>query len=253
MKRVLLLLLSLHIFMVVQSYNLRRSLLEKDPVKYEALVDAAKKTTHQLLKFDIDFKDTYICNVEDDKNKCTVTITEGYVPFPSEQGQVFFIIKDGSPDLNALDTLLTKQKIEKLPIFDGVYDIKEKLTLYAQSIAAGFSNGNATLYQKSGETVASLHIKCFVNSNNGDEYGAFEIYISDKNDKNEIVEKNKSWWEKIKKYVTEGSAIIVSIAGAISAILGVVKDYKTIPSGNASLFLEVPWLLPLVCLISLIF
>ena len=36
------LLLSLHIFMVVQSYNLRRSLLEKDQVKYDALVDDAK-------------------------------------------------------------------------------------------------------------------------------------------------------------------------------------------------------------------
>ena len=123
-------------------------------------------------------------------------ITEGYVPFPSEQGQIFFIIKDGSPDMNALKSLLNKQTIEKLPIFNANYDLKAQLTLYAQAIAAGFSNGNATLYQKSGETVASLHIKCFVNSNNGDEYGAFEIYISDKNDKNEIVEKNKSWWKR---------------------------------------------------------
>ena len=251
MKRIFLLLLSLHIFMVVQSYNLRRSLLEKDQVKYDALVDAAKKTVHQLLKFDIDFKDTYNCDVEDDTKKCSVVITEGYVPFPSEQGQIFFIIKDGSPDMNALNDLLNKQTIEKLPIFNANYDLKAQLTLYAQAIAAGFSNGNATLYQKSGETVASLHIKCFVNSNNGDEYGSFEIYVTDKNDKNEIVEKNQSWWEKAKKYITEGSEIIKSIAGAISAILGVVKDIKSIPS--ASLFLETQWILPLACLISLIF
>ena len=185
------------------------------------------------------------------KKKSTVTITEGYVPFPSEQGQIFFKIKDGNPDLTDLNSLLTKQTIEKLPIFNNVYDIKGQLTFIAQSIANGFSNGNVTLYRKSDENVATLRIKCFVNSNKGDVYGSFEIFISDKNDKNEIVEKNQSWWEKAKKYITEGSEIIKSIAGAISAVLGVIKDIKSLPS--ASLLLEVRWLLSLICLISVIF
>ena len=76
MKRVLSFVLSLNIFIVIQSQNLRK-LIERDPVKYQALVDAAKNTANQLYKLSIDFKDTYICDIEDDKNKYTVTITEG--------------------------------------------------------------------------------------------------------------------------------------------------------------------------------
>ena len=125
------------------------------------------------------------------------------------------------------------------------------MTVIAQSISAGFSYGNVTVFRKSGETFEILHIKCFVNSNNGEEYGAFEIFTIDKNDKKEIVEKTQSWWDKAKGAIIKATEIIKCIGGAISAFLGIVNDIKK--SFSASSFLKIPWLLPLICLISLIF
>ena len=112
---------------------------------------------------------------------------------------------------------ITTQTIENLTIFDKTYNIKDQLTVIAQSISAGFSYGNVTVFRKSGETFEILHIKCFVNSNNGEEYGAFEIFTIDKNDKKEIVEKTQSWWDKAKGAIIKATEIIKCIGGAISA------------------------------------
>ena len=85
-------------------------------------------------------------------------------------------------------------------------------------IAAGYNDGHAIIYKKDSQIVAQTLIKCYVDSKDGNEYGAFEIMIEDKNDYKDIKSKIERWYTKIKE-------ALLFVSGEIKVISEAVELY----------------------------
>ena len=115
----------------------------------------------------------------------------------------------------------------------------------ANLVANSIQNGFVISYEKSGDDIiANFRIKCFVNDENGEKVGSFEIVLEDKNDKKTILESIKNFVKNIKK---EDVMNTLELMGRASAILfGIIKDWDL-----ASSFLNVP-LLSLLFILGLL-
>ena len=235
MKYLTLFLLVLNIFLI-NCQNLRNLKLTMSPEKLEALTEVGTKTFKQIFQKDIDLKGTTYGILEDDKMKLEITLFDEQT-IPTEEEYFRFEIVNWKATIP--DIQMSKTKIN---LFGKTYDFKEQLIKFANSVATGYQNGYAYIYKKSGEgIVANSRYKCFVNSENGESIGSFEISQEDKNDSTTLIQKLSTFFNELGP-ITTG---VKSICECIASIIGILKDLKSL---NSSSSLKVSYLVLLLTL-----
>ena len=208
-------------FALINCQNLRNLILTRDPVKYQILVTAANKTVYQMYKKKIDFEDRNEVTIEDSSKMLLKVIVDDDPSIPEVEDKVIFNITKGKvsiPDLKYPDL--------KFEIFGKSYDLKEEFDAIAKMISAGYDDGCVYVYKKDSKVVAQTRFKCFVNSNDGEKYGSFEILVEDKNDYKDIVSKLEKWYNKVKEILTKVSPEIKVVSELVGTIYGTIKDLK---------------------------
>ena len=204
-------------FLFIYSPNLRNLKLERVPERYRILSEAAKKTFYQLFNITIDFKDRNLVVFNDDTKYYKVLIDE-YPDIPQEK-QITFNVENGKV-IFINDSYPTEYYLK---IFGRKYNIEKEYKVIANMIAAGFDNGKVIIYKRNINIFESyITFKCFVNSEEGNEYGAFGISIQDKEDMLIIEETLESFWDNYKDSIPEIYQDDIKImAEFVTAIYGI--------------------------------
>ena len=165
--------------------------------RYNKIIKAANNTLYQVYNISVNFNGRYVVTENTDKFFIRITIDE--FPIIPANVETYFNITSGRVSFPEI----TYAPEYKLEIFDKERDLEEEYRAIANMFAAGLNNGQVYIYKKNIEDKKSeLKYKCFVNSESGDLYGAFEISIQDKEDEATIVEALKKYWEKIKNAIS---------------------------------------------------
>ena len=224
--------------------------------RYDKIVVAAKESLYQLLNLTIDFEGKYIFDGRNDVYELLVLIDE--YPLEPSGVETYFNITDGRAYFPKISDKPYSQI--KLDISGELLDVEEEFKLFGNIFASGMRNGKVFIYKKNTETVSNIiRFKCFVNSQNNEEYGAFEISIK-------YIEKTKwqiikggisKFWEEVKNVLGELNEAL-KIVSEMSGIIVTIKEnlIKIIPnpSNHTSSFSSYLGLnIPLIILIYLLF
>lgn len=227
----LVILLNLSLF---KSKSLRNLKLSRDEDKYKALIEAANKTAYQLYELNnVDFKDRNTYNYEDKKKKIYIVIDENPT-LPTDEKQVTFNISNGVVNIPKLN--YPPELKYGLEIFGRACDLEEEFKAIANMIAAGYNNGKVIGYKKDTSKVNQYRLKCFVNSKDGKEQGAFELVQEDLDDLTKIANFFEKWYNKIK------SVLKVVGPDVESASLWVINFAGLKNKSSSSSFLEISFL-----------
>ena len=188
--------------------------------RYDKIVDAAKESLYQLLNITIDFKGRYIFAGKNDVYELLVLIDE-YPLEPTDIG-TYFNISDGRP---IFPKITEKPYSEvKLDISGNLLDVEEEFKAFGSIFATGMRNGRVFVYKKDTESVSNIiRLKCFINSQNDEEYGSFEISIKyiEKSTWDVIKEAISKFWDDAKTVLgelNEGLKLVSEIAANIKSI-----------------------------------
>lgn len=206
--------------------------------RYEKIVEAAKEFVYQLLNTTIDFKGRYMYLESTNFYELAVSIDE-YPLKPTDVG-TYFNISNGRPYFpNYAETTNPEYKKIKLNIANNLFDIDEEYKSLGSIFATGIRNGKVIIYNKAIEDVSNtMRFKCFIYSQNKEEYGSFEVSLKNKEKSkwDKVKEGIKNFWESVKSCLTEvneGVKLVSEIVGNIMAI----KD-KIVNKKNSSSYLK---------------
>ena len=235
--------------LVISSINcqyIRNLKLERDNEKYQILAEVANNTVYQLYNKTVSFNNRYDAYIEQTDVMIIKVVIDEYSTFPQYENQTTFQIINGKPELPDL-------KIPKDVEFNiyGAKDLQEEFKAFANMIAAGYSGyeyGNVTIYRKETEFTSQARFKCFVKSKDGIVYGAFEIIQEDLNDRNDIKEKIKVFFNNVIKKINEITPGLRVVTELIGTVKGIQKDIFPIIFSVSS-FLRLSYTLLLFILI----
>ena len=195
--------------------------------RYDKIVDAAKESLYQLLNITIDFKGRYIFAGKNDVYELLVLIDE-YPLEPTDIG-TYFNISDGRP---IFPKITDKPYSEvKLDISWNLLDVEEEFKAFGSIFATGMRNGRVFVYKKDTESVSNIiRLKCFINSQNDEEYGSFEISIK-------YIE--KSTWEVIKEAISKFWDDAKTVLGELNEGLKLVSEIAANIKSIKAKFVEI--------------
>ena len=202
--------------------------------RYDKIVKAANNTLYQVYNISINFNGRYVITEDTDKYYIRITIDE--FPIIPANVETYFNISSGRVSFPAI-TFAPEYKLE---IFDKERDLEEEYRAIANMFAAGLNNGQVYIYKKNiDEKKSELKYKCFVHSESGDVYGAFEISIQDKDDETTIEDALTKYWDKIKGVGDLILEVLKYISDFVSKSLGFWRQIKNAinPSSSASTFI----------------
>ena len=199
--------------------------------RYDKIVKAANNTLYQVFNISLNFQGRYIVNENNDRYLIRVTIDE----FPE-------IPKDVETYFNITSGRVSMPKIEFVPdvkfeLFEQSLDLEKEYKSIANMFAAGIRNGKVYLYKKDiDKKVTEIRFKCFVCSESGDTYGAFEISLEDKNDRKTIEEALEDYWKKLTNIAESVLKKIKYISDFVGGVIGVKDDFikKINPPSSSS-------------------
>ena len=230
MKFFALAIISLNI-LLINSQKLRNLLLTMTPEKQQILTEAATKAIKYLFNLDMNFNGNVYGKLEDKKHKIEVALYDDQ-EIPTVVESFRYEISNYSPKLPKMNMTLPK----KLTVGSDSFDLEEKYKIMANQIASSYKNGFSIYYLKKGEgIVSSCRYKCYVNGDDGESIGSFEISLMDKNDYEKLEQAFKDWYNANKNN-TFVKTIEPVIAAGLS-LYGIVKDIGK-KSGNLSSFLK---------------
>ena len=215
--------------LLINSQNLRNLLLTMTPEKQQILTEAATKAIKLLFNLDMNFNGNIYGKLEGKKHKIEVALYDDQ-EIPTVEESFRFEISNYSPKLPEMKMTLPK----KMPVGSESFDLEEKYKIMANQIASSYKNGFSIYHLKNGEgIVSSCRYKCYVNGDDGESVGSFEISLMDKNDYEKLEQAFTDWYDanKDNTYIKEYEPVI---AGALS-FYGIVKDIFSLSS-----FLKLP-------------
>ena len=224
--------------------------------RYEKIVNAATESLYQLLNITIDFKGRYMYLEKTKIYELAVIIDE--YPLPPKDFGTYFNISNGRPDFpNYSGTTDPAYKNIKLTISDNLFDIDEEYKAFGSIFAVGIRNGKVIIYKKTIETVSNIiRFKCFINSQNNEEYGSFEISLKyiDKTKWEKIKEGISKYWNDAKSFLkelNEGVKLVSEVVGNVIALKQQIVEKKTSSSSHLNLNIGLLLLTNLLFLIIL--
>ena len=197
--------------------------------RYDKIIVRAKDTLYQLLNITIDFNGRHIYIERNEKYEMTILIDE--YPVAPIDVETYINISNGRPyfpNINFSDV--------SIDISSNLFDVEEEYLDLGNIFASGMRNGKVIIYKKNTEKVSNIfRFKCFVYSQNNEEYGAFEISLAYKEtSKVELVKSGiKKAWDWIKKSSKEFKEVLVTVTEAVGIFIG-IKNQLISNSNSAS-------------------
>ena len=188
--------------------------------RYDKIIVRAKDTLYQLLNITIDFNGRHIYIERNEKYEMSILIDE-YPTTPIDV-ETYINISNGRPyfpNINYSDV--------SIDISNNLFDVEEEYKAFGSIFASGMRNGKVIIYKKNTEKVSNvIRFKCFVYSQNNEEYGAFEISITYKEpSKIESVKSGiQKAWDWIKKYSKEFKEVLVTVSEIVGVVIGIQKQ-----------------------------
>lgn len=191
--------------------------------RYGKIEAAAVESVYQLLNTTIDFKGRYIYLEITDAYELSVLIDE-YPIEPTEIG-TYFNISNGRPYFpNYAETENPSYYNIKLNISNNLFDVDEEYKAFGSIFASVVRNGKVIIYKKTIESVSNIiRLKCFVNSQNNEEYGSFEISLKyiEKSKWDIVKEGIAKFWVDVKTVLTEVNEGVKLVSEIVGNILGI--------------------------------
>jgi len=197
--------------------------------RYDKIIVRAKDILYQLLNITIDFNGRHIYTERNEKYEMTILIDE--YPVAPIDVETYINISNGRPyfpNINFSDV--------SIDISSNLFDVEEEYLALGNIFASGMRNGKVIIYKKNTEKVSNIfRFKCFVYSQNNEEYGAFEISLAYKEtSKVELVKIGiKKAWDWIKKSSKEFKEVLVTVTEAVGIFIG-IKNQLISNSNSAS-------------------
>jgi len=94
------------------------------------------------------------------------------------------------------------------------------------------------IYKKSNENAAQTRYRCFVNSDEGEKIGSFEVVQKDKNDEKTIIDKIADWYKRLKNLAITVTNEIKAISELVATLNGIIKDLS-----SSSSLIKIPFLI----------
>ena len=208
--------------------------------RYDKIVSAAKSSLYQLLNRTIDFQDRYIYAETNGIYELAIIIDEYPIEPTSAEIGTYFNISNGMPIFPSIANKSFSQI--KLNIAGNTFDVEEEYKIFGTIFASVIRNGRVNIYKKNTESVSNIiRFKCFVKSQNNEDYGAFEISLKfiEKATWEKIRDGIKKFWDDVKTVlseVNEGLKLASEIAGNINGIKGTIMNI--IPSKSSSYYVR---------------
>ena len=206
--------------------------------RYEKIVDAAKESLYQLLNTTIDFEGRYIYAEKNGIYELAILIDE-FPLIPDDVG-TYFNISNRRPIFPNITN--KPYPNAQMDISGNLFDVEEEYKAFGSIFAGGIRNGKVIIYKKNTESVSNImRFKCFIKSENNEEYGAFEISLKyiEKTKWEEIKEGIANFWEATKKAlgeINEGMKLVSEIVGNINAIKENIIKIKKNPNSSSYLY-----------------
>ena len=206
--------------------------------RYEKIVDAAKESLYQLLNTTIDFEGRYIYAEKNGIYELAILIDE-FPLIPDDVG-TYFNISNRRPIFPNITN--KPYPNAQMDISGNLFDVEEEYKAFGSIFAGGIRNGKVIIYKKNTESVSNImRFKCFIKSENNEEYGAFEISLKyiEKSKWEEIKEGIANFWEATKKAlgeINEGMKLVSEIVGNINAIKENIVKIKKNPNSSSYLY-----------------
>ena len=191
--------------------------------RYDKIEAAAVESIYQLLNSTIDFKGRYIYVEINNAYELSVLIDE--FPLEPEEIGTYINISNGIPYFpNYAETKDKSYKNIKLNISNNLFDVDEEYKAFGSIFASVMRNGKVIIYKKTIETVSNIiRFKCFLYSQNNEEYGAFEISLKyiEKSKWDKVKEGISNFWDDVKKVLTEVNEGVKLVSEIVGNILGI--------------------------------
>ena len=192
--------------------------------RYDKIIVRAKDTLYQLLNITIDFNGRHIY-IEKKKKYYEMSILIDEYPTTPIDVETYINISNGRPyfpKINYSDVSIS--------ISNNLFDVEEEYKAFGSIFASGMRNGKVIIYKKNKEKVSNvIRFKCFVYSQNNEEYGAFEISFTYKEPSKVEYVKNgiQKAWEWIKKYSKEFKEVLITVSEIVGVVIGIQKQLNT--------------------------
>ena len=206
-----------------------RNLKLMDIQKYEKLCSVANQTMLQIFTLDVDFAGKTYKDLGNENYRISLELREDDTEIPTYSTTVIIPINNGKATLPNIEY----PKNVNLELLGTQHTLKEEFSIFANAIAHAFDieqvKGSVIIYKNEDidNVKAQSRFRMMVNSTDDSKvYGWIEITQEDKNDKDSIIYKIKTYYNKIKEVVAVVLPELKLVSETISTFAGIMKDIK---------------------------
>ena len=206
-----------------------RNLKLMDIEKYNKLCSVANQTMLQIFTLEVDFADKTYKDLGNDDFRISLELREDSTEIPAYQNAVIIPINNGKATIPDIEY----PKNVNLELLGTKHTLKEEFAIFANAIAHAFDieqvKGSVIIYKNEDidNVKAQSRFRMMINSTDDSKViGWVEITQEDKNDKDSIIYKLKTYYNKIKEVVAVILPELKLVSETISTFSGIIKDIK---------------------------
>ena len=206
-----------------------RNLKLMDIEKYNKLCSVANQTMLQIFTLEVDFAGKTFKDLGNDDFRISLELREDSTEIPAYQNAVIIPIYNGKATIPDIEY----PKNVNLELLGTKHTLKEEFAIFANAIAHAFDleqvKGSVIIYKNEDidNVKAQSRFRMMINSTDDSKViGWVEITQEDKNDKDSIIYKIKTYYNKIKEVVAVILPELKLVSETISTFSGIIKDIK---------------------------
>jgi len=206
-----------------------RNLKLMDIEKYKKLCSVANQTMLQIFTLEVDFADKTYKDLGNDDFRISLELREDSTEIPAYKNAVIIPIYNGKATIPDIEY----PKNVNLELLGTKHTLKEEFAIFANAIAHAFDieqvKGSVIIYKNEDidNVKAQSRFRMMINSTDDSKViGWVEITQEDKNDKDSIIYKIKTYYNKIKEVVAVILPELKLVSETISTFSGIIKDIK---------------------------
>ena len=199
-----------------------------DQEKYKQLVNLANETIYQIYTLKAEFNDKTYVDLSDNNYKISVQVRESDSTIPTANTKVIIPVSNGQATLPEFEY----PKNIHLELVGTQHTFKEEFEIFSNAIAHAYDKvnlkGRFIIYKSDDidNVKAQSRFRMMVNSTHDEVIGWIEIAQEDKNDKDSIIYKIKTFYDKIKAAIQIVIPELKLVTETISTFAGIMNDLE---------------------------